>query len=619
MGRAIDLSEVVRRVSRTTTLRAVLGVVCLVGAAVAIVLWPQPAIGYGRIFWLWLASALGFAAAFPPAAEPYPKPTLTILLALLAIVIFAAALRLPEIEQIPANIAIDEVYPGLEALHIAKNGGFNVFSHLGWFNIPSLCFGYPAVVMKLLDGYGLYELRISSAIMGLAGLVVTFLLGRRWLGDIAALVAAFLMAAGFWHVHNSRTGFPFIQSSFAVPLVLYLIVRARQDRSLRVMAVAGLCLGVALQGYFPLRVLVVLVPILLVGMWMAARESPRRILIEGFAFTAAAAIVVGPLFRSVSLERLLERSYSILIFRSGVAEWLAEGYRATGTAPVLWQNLQESAGMFIDWADVCILNRSPGGLLDGVTLAAVATGSLVALMRGHRRALFLVFWAALVFLFGAALTDAPRASYRLAPAMPALFLIAGFGVRNVFFAEPPAHWWQRWLIWPALVSAFAVWVTYTNYQRFFVEYSMKGDGREFALAATLRLVGDQCDGRQFYWISGDQARQSDLFELFCPDFRALDDSAMPQALDRTRPATFIVMRPSPMTLARLKSCFPESRPVTVRAADRRYMFLRFDVSAASVAAARQSCAAEVVDDGAEQKPDPPRRRRPRPDPGFELD
>lgn len=601
----------------STTLRAGLGVVCLVGAVVAIVLWPQPAVGYGWTFWLWLASSIGFAAAFTPATQPHPRPTLPVLVVLFTILVFAAALRLPEIDRIPANIAIDEVYPGLEALHIARDGGANVFSNLGWFNIPSLCFAYPAVVMKMLDGYGLYELRMSSAIMGLAGLVVIFLLGRRLFGDVAGLIAVFLLAAGFWHIHNSRTGFPFIQSSFAVPLVLYLVVRARQDRGLRVMAVAGLCLGTMLQGYFPVRVLVLLVPFLLVGSWWAARESPRRILIEGFTITASALIAIGPLLRSVSLERLLERSYSILVFREGVSEWLAHGYRASDTSTVIWSNVREAAGMFVDWADVCILNRSPGGLLDGVTLAAVATGILIALMRGNARALFLVLWAAIVFIFGAALTDAPRASYRLGPAMPAIFLLAGFGVRSVFFAEPPAYWWQRWVVWPILIGTFAAWVTYTNYQRFFVEYSQQGDGREFALAATLRSVGDQCDGRQFYWISGEQARQADLFELFCRQFRAVDELAIPEALDRARPATFIVMRPEATTLARLKNCFPSSRPVTVRSADRRYMFVRVDVPVAAVAAAAAGCAAELVDKGPPEAPARrARQRRPPHQPGL---
>jgi hypothetical protein len=607
VARAIEL-KVDRRVS-STTWRAVVAGLSLVGVAVALMLWPQPAIGYGWPFWLWLLSAIGFAAAFAPAERPRPRPSAAVLLVLLAILILAAVLRLPEIERIPPNIAIDEVYPGLEAVHIAKNGYGNVFSKLGWFGIPSLCFAYPAVVMKLLGGYGLYELRISSAMMGFAGLIVTFLLGRRWLGDFAALIAVFLMAAGFWHIHNSRTGFPFIQSSFCVPLVLYLVVRARQDRSLQVMAVAGLCLGASLQGYFPLRVLVLLVPVLVIGMWAAARESPRRMLAEGFALAVGALIAIGPLLRSVSLDRLLERNYSIVVFRSGVVEWLGETYRASGTAAVIWANLRESAGMFLDWADVCILNKSPGGLLDVVSLAAAAIGILVALLRGPGYSIYLVFWAAAVFVFGAGLTDAPRASYRLGPAMPAVFLLAGLGVRSVFLAEPPARWWQRWVIGPVILLALGAWVIQTNHQRFFVDYSQKGDGREFALAATLRFVGDQCDGRQFYWISVDQARQSDLFELFCPYFRPLDDKDIPRVLDRTRAATFILMRPSPATLARLQSCFPGSRPVTVRSTDRRYMFLRLDVPAEVMAAVSPACAAGISDEDLERESGPLRRRR----------
>lgn len=584
--------------SSTTTPRAALGVVCLATAAVAIVLWPQPAIGYGWTFWLWLLSAVGFAVSFPFAEKPSNRPTGSVLAVLAVILILAAAFRFPQIDQIPANIAIDEVYPGLDALHLARGGGGNVFSHLGWFNIPALCFAYPAVFMKVLGGYGLYDLRVSSAVMGLGGLVVTFLLGRRLFGDAAALAATFLMAAGFWHIHNSRTGFPFIQSSFCVPLVLYLIVRARQDRSLAAMAFAGLCMGTVMQGYFPVRVLVVLVPILLVGLWTADRVPWRRVLIEGFAVVAGAMIMLGPLLRSVRIESLFERSVSILVFQPGVAEWLAEGYRADGMVAVVWENLRSSAGMFIDWADVCILNRSPGGLLDGATLAAVIAGVLVALMSGHMRALFLVLWAAVVFVFGVALTDAPRASYRLGPAMPALFLLAGFGIQRLFFAEPPRYGWQRWVIWPLLIGGFSAWIAYANYERFFVAYSAEGDGREFALPAALRLVGEDCDGRQFYWLSGDQARQADLFELFCPQFRAIDEEELPSALDRTRAATFIVMRPWPAALARLKSCFDGVRPVTVRARDRRFLFLRVDVSAEQVAAAPEACPIDVDDDAA---------------------
>lgn len=600
--------------SSTTTLRAALGVGSLVTAVVAIVLWPQPAIGYGWTFWLWLTAAVGFAASFPTAERSRTRPTAGAIAALAGIVGFAAALRFPQIGQIPANIAIDEVYPGLEALHLAQGGGVNVFSHLGWFNIPALCFAYPALVMKLLGGYGLYDLRVSSAVMGLAGLVVTFLLGRRLFGESTGVAAAFLMAAGFWHIHNSRTGFPFIQSSFCVPLVLYLIVRARQDRSLAAMAVAGLCLGVVLQGYFPVRVLVVLVPMLLVGMWIAERESRGRVLVEGFALAAGALIMLGPLLRSARLESLFERSYSILVFRPGVAEWLGDGYRASGTAAVIRENLLSSAGMFIDWADVCILNRSPGGLLDGVTLAALVVGVLIALMRGHVRALFLVAWAAIVFVFGVALTDAPRASYRLGPAMPAIFLLAGFGIQSVFLAEPPRRWWQRWLVWPALIAGFSSWVAYTNYHKFFIDYSVEGDGREFALPAALRLVGDHCDGREFYWLSGDQARQSDLFELFCPQFRAIDEEDIPQAVDRTRSATFIVMRPWPDALARLQKCYAGARPATVRSADHRFLFLVVDVTAEMIAAAPEACPTDVVADDGQASGPRRRQRRARPDP-----
>jgi hypothetical protein len=442
--------------------------------------------------------------------------------------------------------------------------------------------------------------------MGLGGIVATFLFGRRLLGDTAALLGAFLMAAGFWHIHNSRTGFPFIQSSFAVPLVLYFVLRARQDRSLAVMAFAGLCLGTMLQGYFPVRVLLVLAPLLLAGSWLSDRESPRRVVTECLVFAAGAAFAIAPLVHSTSFVSLSERSYSILVFQEGVLEWLEQQHKTSGVVAVLWANLKSSAGMFNDWADVCILNHSPSGLLDGVTLSAMMLGGLVALMHGRGRAVFLVLWASLVFIFGVSLTDAPRASYRLAPAMPAFYLLAGYGLYSALFAVSPNRRWLRVVVWPVVVAGFALWVTATNHRLFFVGYSAEGDGREFLLPGALRLVGDECDGRMFYWLSGEQARQSDLFELFCPDFRAIDEKDIPAAIDPRRDATFIVMRPWPGALARLEACYPKTRPVAHRSADQRFLFMRVDATATDLGAARPGCGDSLSD-----KKDAPRRMRPR--------
>jgi hypothetical protein len=570
----------------SSSLRAATAVVAGAAAAVAIALWPQPAVGFGWTFWLWAAAAVAYPFSFPPAERRHGRPGAAVVVALIAILVFAAALRLYDVAGIPANISIDEVYPGIDALHIARGESFNPFSTLGWFNIPGLSFAYPAAFMKLFGGPPFHDLRLSSAIMGLAGIVATFLLGRRLCGDAVGLVAAFLMAAGFWHLHNSRTGFPFIQSSFGVPLALYLIARARQDRSLRSMAVAGLCLGLVLQGYFPVRVLVLLVPLLIVGMWIGARESGRRIAVEAFVLAGGALMTFGPLLRSVSLERLFDRSLTILVFRPGMAEALS----GNASIPlVVWQNVREGAGMFVDWADVCILNRSPAGLLDGVTLGAAGIGALLAVMRGRPRLLFLCLWALIVFVVGVVLTDAPRASYRLAPAMPALYLLAAAGICETLFSGPPRWAWQRLLVWPLVMLALAFWIADTNARLFFGDYSRQGDGREFQLAAVLRLVGDECDGRRIYWIAGDQARQADLFELFCRDAQSLDHKAIPKGVMRGRHATFIVMRPWPETLARLEKCYPGSHPETVRSADKRYLFLRVDVPPEAVDAAPESC------------------------------
>src|ERR1700687_2610114 len=250
-------------------------------AAAAIWFRPRSSQGYGLTFWLWAAGLAGYAASFPRARRTYAPPSTLAVIWLLAILAFAVALRFPGSESNPANISVDELLPGLEAQKIARGQHPNAFSSLGWFAIPNLSFAFPALIMKILGEESFFALRVSSMLMGIAAIVCVYLLGRRMLSDRAALIASFLMAAGFWHIHNSRTGFPFVQSSFCPPLVLYLVIRARQDGSRALLAVAGIGLGLALECYFPARILVLLVPLFVLSDWLAQRANGGPMLAEG--------------------------------------------------------------------------------------------------------------------------------------------------------------------------------------------------------------------------------------------------------------------------------------------------------------------------------------------------
>ena len=568
--------------------RPLLALLSLFLWTVAIFFWAPRT--YGWPFVLWVLALIGFVVSLPGGRPRWRELSTSTRVVLALLLLLSVVLRLPWLEAVPPNIAADEILPGYEAMQIAAGRYPNVFSTLGWFTIPGAAFLPPALVMKVLPGDPFYALRLSSMLTGLIGIVSSFLLARRLFNDRTALVTAFLLAAGFWHLHNSRTGFPFIQTSTVVPAVLYLLVRARQQRSLRCMAAAGVALGFALQGYFPVRALLMLVPMFLLVGWVGRRDRPSWIAAEALVLGSAAAMVLMPLLLSVDLGQMFGRSQAVLLSRPPVAAELARVYRVEGLPAIAWRNLHEAAGMLSDWADVCILNRSPHGLFDSLTLIAIGVGILIAVGQARLEALLLVAWAGLVFFLGVAMTDAPRASYRLGPAMPAFAMLAAFAIERTLLAEPPRWRWYRATVLPAVLIGLGSWVVLENYQMFFVDYSTRGDGRLFQVAASWRYVKDHCDGRGFYFLAApDPTGGEAMVDIFCPQHRAITIETVPRVIDENKAATFLVMAWQRPAIDRLLQCYPDARVEEQRAPDKRYLFTAVEVSAAAVRDGARLC------------------------------
>ncbi|MBI3783611.1 MAG: glycosyltransferase family 39 protein [Deltaproteobacteria bacterium] len=531
--------------------------VAVVAGIAAAIYWRAHEPGYGWLFWGWVICLAAYIGSFPPALRrerPIARPAWVLFVGILGL---AAVLRFPDIYSVPGNISIDELLPGLEALHITQGGKPNVFGSIGWFTIPNLTFAIPAVIMQLTPLSPFHALRLSSALTGLAGILSTFLLCRRLLGTRAALATSFFMSVGFWHLHNSRTGFPYPQSSFGPSLVLYLLVRAQQDHSRLLMAAAGVVCGLALQLYFPVRILLLLCPLFMAGDWMSVRLSWRGALQQSAIFSVGVLLALAPLVASVPLDSLTMHSRDVLITRPAVRLTLERRYAVTSLQDVVAGSLAEATRMFTQWADVAVLNRSPQGLLDRGTLAMLLAGVVLVLLQGRAYPLLLLLWGVVTLLFGVALSDAPRASYRLAAAMPAIYMLAGFAVDRALQATEAPQRWYRLTIRPLILLALAAWVAHENYQSFFERYSRDGDGKLPPWPAAMRFLASQCDGRRFYFVpKADLLSESETLDLFCSDHSAIEATDIPQRVDTSRPATFIVMAQQFATLNLLNRCYP---------------------------------------------------------------
>jgi 4-amino-4-deoxy-L-arabinose transferase-like glycosyltransferase len=560
----------------------------LLGAACGIVLQPfQPA--YGVAFWVWAGGVIAYAVSFPRAQRAFPLPPGPVVAGLIAVLALAGALRFVALAEIPANISIDESLTSLAALRIAQGGAPNVFSSVGWFTMPSLTFAFAAAVMRVAGPDAFFAARLSSAVMGMAGIVCLFVLARRLFGDRVGLVASFLMAASFWHLHNSRTAFPFIQSSFWTAVVLYLQVRARQDRSRAVMAVAGIALGLALQCYFPVRILIVICPLFWFADWYREPVAWRTMVADTATFGVATLLVLAPLLVSVPWNTLAGHSQDVLLTRAGTWQHLAETYQVTGLPAVVWRNVREAGAMFTDWADVCVLNRSPAGLLDVGTLAMLLVGVLVVAWQGGHYGPLVLAWAALTFVLGVALSDAPRASYRLAAAMPALFILAAVGLDRLLFAATPVRHRSARVVRLALICGVASWVLTQNYRLFFVAYAngtggdtRTGEGRDNADSNARRFMLSHCDGRVFYFVGGWLGPPTDPepkgLDVFCAQHQALPPGKARERIDRTRPGTFLVLVEDAPLLETLRGCYPSAPVAAQRSRDARLLYWRVDVA-----------------------------------------
>jgi len=211
----------------------------------------------------------------------------------------------------------------------------------------------------------------------------------------------------------------------------------------------------------------------------------------------------------------------------------------------------------------------------------------LAVLRGGEYVWFLLVWGAFTFVVGTAFTDAPRASYRLAAAMPAFFILAGMGIEHLLAAAEPSSRWYRRTVRFAVLLALAVWVGRENYRMFFIRY-VNADGHETVGSMELRAMGEDCDGRVFYFFGSEP--QGSETQLFCADQRTLNRGQLPGLVNVTRPATFFVADWQRQWLENLRACYPDAVVAPHISPDGRALFTRVDVPIIQLIAPRPACA-----------------------------
>lgn len=337
-----------------------------------------------------------------------PRPGGSVAMAT-ALALAALGLYTWRLAEIPYEIHGDDAEVGMDALRLLADP-FHLF-HTSWFRLPIL-HALPTAPFVGALGPSAIALRLPTALLGAATVVLVYLTGRRLWGTAAGLLAAVLLAANPFFLHLSRTGFHYIHTPFLSILVFWLLLRGWQDGRPGAWIACGLALGLGIQSYYASR----LVPLLLAATWLLAwifaGGAERKRLALAFALlvlaaTAAAAPMIAHFARHP--DDLWYRVQGVSLFAERGFAHASGGYRTDSLAVILAHQFARAAGLFHAIGDTSLQYGARAPLLDPITGAAFALGLGAVLRRpGDAWRFSLALWVIAPVLLGVALTvDAP--------------------------------------------------------------------------------------------------------------------------------------------------------------------------------------------------------------------
>ena len=544
---------------------------------------------------LWLLSVGLFIAAVirvpegglrRPRAGLRSSPAWGLVLALVLVGFF---LRAWDLEHIPANLGGDEGTQGMAAVDVLEGRLRNPFA-TGWFSVPTMSFFAQALSLRLF-GRSVAGLRMLSALIGTATLLLTYLLVRQLFGRRIALVTLALLTFNHYHLHFSRLGSnqiadPFFATLAFWPLAEALGRRRRRDDALWPFLLAGLAMGAGWYGYFGARI----IPIIgaaWVGL-QALTDSEfgwhRRGLI---VLLAAAFLVASPLllYYVHHPDTLTARYNQVGIFPSG---WLAREVEKTGqsAAALLWQQFRKAITAFNYTTDPTFWYRARIPLLDLLSGLFFPLGLLWAMVHWReRRYQLLLLWFWLALLAGWVLTENPPSSMRMLGITPVVATFAALGLVGVAalgrrLLGGSRRAWRRGLVLVLIVVAFL------NGRYYFFDYTpSRVYGNPTAEVATElgRYLAAQ-EGRPVFYFYGPPFMYADFGSLrfLAPHARGVDvppaNSGQTVPPDAPPPDLVVLLAERAGELNAAQARYPGGPPRAFRStADGRLLFLVYRV------------------------------------------
>lgn len=354
--------------------------------------WRWPASPPGLGWWLLLAVAIGAGIAF----------------------------RLHLIASLPYGIWFDEAQNGIVASRILEDPTYRPVFIGDATQLPALFFYLFALALKLF-GHGVLALRLVATAAGILTLLFTYLLARELFDQRIAVLATFFLAVMRWHVNFSRFAMHGIFAPLFMAATFVFLFRGLKGKGVSNFVVAGVLMGVGLQGYYSFLLVPAIVASILLHHALLARVLSWRKLAAGVAaFGLTTAAVYAPLgvWAVGHPDEFSQRTQAVAI---------TSGRPLAEVARIAWTNTGRHLLMFSSAGDGNGRHNLPGApMLDSITGCLFALGVGLALWRWRDPAHFLLLlWVAVILQAGIWSVDfeAPQ-SYRTIGLTPAVAMLA---------------------------------------------------------------------------------------------------------------------------------------------------------------------------------------------------
>ena len=362
--------------------------------------------------------------------------------ALAALMLAALVPRLFALGRLPAVFFHDECDNLVNVYQILNGNGPGVFG-LDWKPQPALSIYLLSVFMRA--DMSVFALRLPAALFSVAALLPVYLLARRAVGAVAALLTTWLLATDVWYLHFSRSGWDNVYTCLFITGAALCVDDALRHGRLRSFIGAGVWSALGLYGYAAGRAILPATLIVMLST-MLRPHLPRRRLAVGALLTATVALTLfAPQVPAIvsGWDHLQERPNYVYILKDQSDRSIPEK-----VAIVAGNFGWKAAQLFASELQVPPIHEQPDrylrmeyGAFVRPTAVILLVGLLLSLSRVATLAVTWQWWVFLLVSFGMteALTFGSLNGARGIIFVPILYLFVGLALDSVWRAAPHSY------------------------------------------------------------------------------------------------------------------------------------------------------------------------------------